>query len=163
MTGTRYHPPGGAPIPYDPDDFGRCHRLLDRFPAWRLRLGEVPAVYPAWTPLVPAWDELTALYVEELPSGRCPKLYARLRELRDAAYEADGWVRTGPNGWKKTALAAWKASPDAVPRDDTAELIAALEAVTKAEYDPGVGEYAMTVAAMRRVQAALARVKGGGS
>jgi len=113
MTGTRYHPPGGTPIPYDPDDFGRCHRLLERFPAWRLRLGEVPAVYPAWTPFVPAWDELTALYVEELPSGRCPKLYARLSELRDAAYEADGWVRTGPNGWKKTALAAWKASPDA--------------------------------------------------
>ncbi|HEX7041386.1 MAG TPA: hypothetical protein VF202_14815 [Trueperaceae bacterium] len=45
------------------------------------------------------------------------------------------------------------------PRDDTAELVEALEAVTKAAYDPGVGAYAVTRATMRRVQAALARVK----
>ena len=50
---------------------------------------------------------------------------------------------------------------DLVPRDPAAELVEALEAVTKAEYDPGVGEYAITAATMRRVQAALARVKGG--
>src|SRR5690554_5198820 len=46
-----------------------------------------------------------------------------------------------------------------VPRDPAAELVEALEAVTKAEYDSGVGEYAITAATMRRVQAALARVK----
>lgn len=46
-----------------------------------------------------------------------------------------------------------------VARDDTAELVEALEAVTKAAYDPGAGQYAVTRATMRRVQAALARVK----
>lgn len=67
--------------PLDPDDFGRCHRLLDRFPAWRARLGEVAAKYPAWAPLVENWPELERLYLEELPAKTAPKLYARMREL----------------------------------------------------------------------------------
>lgn len=28
-----------------------------------------------------AWDELTALYLEELPTGRCKKLYDRMNEI----------------------------------------------------------------------------------
>ena len=40
------------------------------------------AAYPEWAPLVAVWDELTALYEEELPSGRCPKLYDRMQQLR---------------------------------------------------------------------------------
>lgn len=69
-------------IPHDPDDFGRCYRLLKVMPSWLGRLGEVAAVYPAWAPFVKAWDELTRLYEEELPSGRAPKCYARMQELR---------------------------------------------------------------------------------
>lgn len=68
-------------LPCDPSDFGRCHRLLEVMPEWRARLPEVASVIPAWTPLVDAWDELTALYLEELPSGSCPKLWARMRTL----------------------------------------------------------------------------------
>jgi hypothetical protein len=68
-------------IPHDPADFGRCHRLLENFPAWRARLPEVSAKHPEWAGLVEAWDELTSLYLEELPSGRGPKLYARMTEL----------------------------------------------------------------------------------
>lgn len=71
----------GSSIPHDPADFGRCHRLLALFPEWRSRLYEVVAKYPAWQGLVENWHELTALYLEELPSGRCPKLYKRMNEL----------------------------------------------------------------------------------
>jgi hypothetical protein len=67
--------------PSDPSDFGRCYRLLRLMPGWRQRLGEVAAVYREWTALVAAWDELTAIYEEELPSGQCPRLYARMKEL----------------------------------------------------------------------------------
>lgn len=67
--------------PWDPSDFGRCHRLLERFPAWRSRLSEVASRFPAWRRLVPAWDELEALYREEEPSGTAPKLYALLKKL----------------------------------------------------------------------------------
>jgi hypothetical protein len=68
--------------PWDPDDFGRCHRLLETFPAWRSRMPEVAAAHPEWSRLVAAWDELTALYLEELPSGEAPRLYARMEALR---------------------------------------------------------------------------------
>lgn len=66
--------------PADPADFGRCHRLLHSFTGWRARIVEMADV-PGWAGLVAAWDELEALYLEELPSGQCPKLYARMREI----------------------------------------------------------------------------------
>jgi hypothetical protein len=70
--------------PMDPADFGRCHRLLEKIPAWRARLPEVAVKYPGWSALVGAWDELTALYLEELPTGRGPKLYDRMQALEGA-------------------------------------------------------------------------------
>lgn len=69
------------PHPWDPDDFGRCHRLLHAMPGWRARIGEAAELSPTWERLVAAWDELEKLYLEELPSGRAPKLYARMRGL----------------------------------------------------------------------------------
>lgn len=76
--------PDYASVPLDPDDFGRCYRLLARVPMWRVRLGEVAAKYAEWKPLVEAWDELTALYEEAIESTDAfsPKLYHRMQELR---------------------------------------------------------------------------------
>ena len=68
-------------IPYDPDDFGRCSRLLALFPSWREQLHKVVAICPAWDPFVEHWDELQALYDEEAPSKSCPKLYDRMKRL----------------------------------------------------------------------------------
>lgn len=70
--------------PHDPADFGRCHRLLETFPQWRPRMREVAEKHPEWAGLVAAWDELTSLYLEELPSGRAPRCYARMREIIEA-------------------------------------------------------------------------------
>lgn len=49
-----------AATPSDADDFGRCHRLLQLFPAWRSRLGEVAAAYPEskWPGIIARWEEL---------------------------------------------------------------------------------------------------------
>lgn len=71
-------------IPYDPSDFGRCYRLLKIMPGWRERLPEVALKHPDWKPFVDVWDELTALYEEEVPhhKGRAPKLYRRMQDLR---------------------------------------------------------------------------------
>ena len=71
-------------VPHDPDDFGRCYRLLKLFPAWREKLAETIKLCPEWEPFVAAWDELTALYELEVPNhtGSAPKLYARMKELR---------------------------------------------------------------------------------
>lgn len=79
MTGRPTFDSGGHPR--DPDDFGRCYRLLKRFPAWRSRMGEVAQHSLAWKALAEHWDELTALWEEESPSRTCPRLYARMQEL----------------------------------------------------------------------------------
>lgn len=63
--------------PSDNSDFGRCYRLLQRFPDWKPRMSEVSARYPAWGPLVREWDELTSLYEE----GKTAQLYAKLNDL----------------------------------------------------------------------------------
>ena len=73
----------GATTPYDPSDFGRCHRLLVAVPGWRGRLQEVADRYPKWAPLVAEWDSLTTLYLEELPTGKAPKLYHRMKEISE--------------------------------------------------------------------------------
>lgn len=75
----------GFYAPADPDDFGRCHRVLKRFPELRSRLSEVAERCEQWVPLVSEWDALTRLYEEELAeaTGSMPRLYARMRELLD--------------------------------------------------------------------------------
>lgn len=72
-------------VPLDPSDFGRCYRLLKVMPSWRSRLNEVAEEFPKWRPLVDAWDELTALYERDLPTGRCHELYVRMAQLRGEA------------------------------------------------------------------------------
>lgn len=46
--------------PADGADIGRCLRLLEKFPEWRGRLGEIPIRWPqsAWGNLVARWAEL---------------------------------------------------------------------------------------------------------
>lgn len=83
MMGRKASPRWGHDVPHDPADFGRCYRLLKAMPLWRSRLGEVAVRFPEWQRLVDAWDELTALYEEELPSGSAPKLYRRIKECID--------------------------------------------------------------------------------
>ncbi len=71
----------GADIPHDPDDFGRCYRLIERFPHWRNRLSEVSDRFPIWKPFVETWEQLEALWKAESPSGKCPQLYKKIKEL----------------------------------------------------------------------------------
>ena len=70
-------------VPLDPEDFGRCYRLLSAPWAkqWREQIGEM-ARYPEWKPLVEHWEELERLYLEEKASGSAPKLYALMQALR---------------------------------------------------------------------------------
>lgn len=84
-------------IPHDPSDLGRCLRLLDLIPEWEPRLAEVVALFPEWGPLVTAWTELKEGYAEESPTGRCPLLYKRMREIREECdhYRESGAVTEG--------------------------------------------------------------------
>ncbi len=79
------HMKGGIPRhdthPRDPDDFGRCYRLLKIAPEWRARIAEVGAHGLAWEAIATHWDELERLYEEELPTKVAPKLYALMQVL----------------------------------------------------------------------------------
>ena len=99
----RTPPPGHVDVPYDPGDFGRCHRLLEAFPSYRARLGEVAAMYPAWVGLVREWDALTEMYCVARNTGaeRADGLYERMQSLIDEGRRADGWTENAPGCWSR--------------------------------------------------------------
>lgn len=66
--------------PWDPDDFGRCYRLLKLIPEWRGRLCEVAKKHPSWAGLIEKWGDLESLYEEEISQDRAPKLYAAMKD-----------------------------------------------------------------------------------
>lgn len=82
--------------PLDPDDFGRCERLLRAVPTLRPLLPAMKPVSPIWAQLVDHWDELVQLGDNECPGmmtssharGTAPAMYARMRELITAGREA---------------------------------------------------------------------------
>jgi hypothetical protein len=67
--------------PGDPDDFKRCVKFLIAVPEAREHMDKVAALSPVWAALVANWDELEALFHEEYPTKRTPKLYARMEQL----------------------------------------------------------------------------------
>ncbi len=73
--------------PADPDDLGRCIRLLDFVPEFKPRFGEMSARSAVWARLVESWDELTALLEMEVPGwkdgrhGATPATYKRMKDL----------------------------------------------------------------------------------
>lgn len=71
--------------PRDPADFGRCVRLLDAVPELRPYIDVMAGYSKQWAAIVGAWDELEALYREEYPSGKAPRLYARMEQLASLA------------------------------------------------------------------------------
>ena len=92
-------------VPCDPSDFGRCYRLLALNPQWKGRLPEMAAALPIWKPLIGAWDQLEALYLEESPTGVCKKLYAKMQPLIDEGRRLDGWIEISHGHWKKFKVA----------------------------------------------------------
>lgn len=72
-------------FPWDPSDFGRCHRFLMACPDAVMKLHLLRQHGPVWSAYVDHWEEMTALYLEERPSGQCPKLYELMKRLQTEA------------------------------------------------------------------------------
>ncbi len=76
--------------PLDPSDFGRCERLLDKFPAWRARLSEMSDEGPVWKALVESWDAIRATMQDEVGTDwskgkNAPKTYDLMQSIIEAA------------------------------------------------------------------------------
>jgi hypothetical protein len=94
LTGKRSAGGRDGDAPYDPDDFGRCYRLLKRYPHWVEQLPKVAEAWPIWREFVPRWKEMCALYESEaMPDekgfakagSRAPKLYELIQAARKSA------------------------------------------------------------------------------
>lgn len=75
--------------PHDPDDMGRCLRLLRAVPEWRARMPEMAEVSPSWAALVERWDDIEAIIRAEIGGidprrgARSPGGYAFMRVILD--------------------------------------------------------------------------------
>jgi len=75
---------GGIPKPappLDPEDFGRCVRMLDAAPELRQHISAMASHGPVWEALSKRWNELESLYRQESPSGLAPMLYREIRGI----------------------------------------------------------------------------------
>ena len=83
ITGVNFMDRFGPGVPRDPADFGRCYRLLERFPELRPQLSKVAEKHPVWTRLVERWSDLEVMYRAAIDSGAetAPELY---RAIQDA-------------------------------------------------------------------------------
>lgn len=68
--------------PHDPSDFRRCLKLLEAVPGLAEHISAMASRGPIWSAYVEHWAEMTALYAEEEPTGRCPKLFALMERLQ---------------------------------------------------------------------------------
>lgn len=77
--------PGSGGYPYDPSDFNRCHKLLERCPQLRLELHRMAELGPVWKLLVERWDKITRLFLAEVEqgTGRAPRTYKVMQSLRE--------------------------------------------------------------------------------
>lgn len=69
--------------PLDPADFGRCVRMLEAAPEYRPLVPRMATLSPTWAAYAARWDEMEAMYREELPTGKAPRLYALMQEIQD--------------------------------------------------------------------------------
>ena len=82
----------GSFLPLDPSDLGRCLRLLELFPEWKPRMGEMARYSAQWAALVERWDELAEMMADEVgidwSKGKgAQRTYAA---MKDAIYQARG-------------------------------------------------------------------------
>lgn len=79
-------PRDGWNHPYDPDDLGRCLRLLRLIPEWKPRMKGMAKRSKDWAALVKHWDELAAMMDAEVgldweKARRAPLTYGRMCEI----------------------------------------------------------------------------------
>ncbi len=81
---------GTYPVePSDPDDIGRCFRLLELVPAWKERMPEMAHYSEAWKYLVENWDKIRDCMEAETGITRpfkarmAPRTYELMNAYRD--------------------------------------------------------------------------------
>lgn len=98
--------------PSDPADLGRCLRMLELFPEWKSRIGEMTRYGGEWLGLAPHWHELAKSMDDEVgidwsKARAAPKTYDLMRKYRDQGLDLDPNVKVThrrPDG----SIAGWR-------------------------------------------------------
>lgn len=53
-------------IPWDPDDFSRCYKLLQAVPEFKMSMDRLRSLSDVWNRLVDNWDKLTEMYEQNV-------------------------------------------------------------------------------------------------
>lgn len=74
--------------PYDPADLGRCLRLIELFPEWESRIGEMEKYGKEWASYAKEWGMLRDTMKDEVginweKGGSAGKTYALMKKLAD--------------------------------------------------------------------------------
>lgn len=67
--------------PHDPDDFERCHKLLEAVPEWKTQLDKLRTLSPQWNNLVEKWHVLTELYLQQIKTKEDNGMYEFMQRL----------------------------------------------------------------------------------
>lgn len=73
--------------PYDPDDLSRCLKLLEKFPEWKTRIGEMGVYSDTWKRYAAHWQELhdsmeAEVGIDWSKGYKAPKTYRLMSGLR---------------------------------------------------------------------------------
>lgn len=84
----------GWGYPHDPADLGRCLRLLELFPEWKARVGEMATRSPGWAGLTARWDEIAKSMADEVgidwsKGQKAPATYHLMQIAIANGYRAD--------------------------------------------------------------------------
>ncbi len=77
--------------PHDPADFNRCLELVKAAPEVREAFPKIAALSPAWKTIIDHWDELKAIFIEEVGenweqrSKAARKTYDKMQSLLASA------------------------------------------------------------------------------
>lgn len=100
--------------PRDPADLGRCLRLLNLFPEWLPRMGEMAQYGAGWAGLARRWEEVSVSMADEVgidwSKGRsAPRTYELMQAAIAAGYRDDPDIECtfAPDG----SLRSWRQKP----------------------------------------------------
>lgn len=65
--------------PKDPSDFGRCYRLLNKFPEFMPALEELAEKSHVWKHMFHNWGRMTDIYLRDVETGASAQLYSLMQ------------------------------------------------------------------------------------
>lgn len=84
-------------VPYDADDFSRCHDLYKFAELTQEDLQKIADTYPYWQPIINKWDALCLMYENK----HWQSIYEALNSMYDNIMQLKGFRKVREGYWVK--------------------------------------------------------------